>query len=101
MGNSWRVTLSDAMLDQIGEDEADLQTNPHLAGRTETGHSRTQFAGEASARLGGALAGSGEWVGTFYGNDHADDKSESVAGAFEVMAPHSGIAGALGAYNPE
>ena len=103
MDNNWRITLGDASLAQIGLPEADLtQTNrSHLAGRTVLGHSRTQFTGPATARLGGAVTGMGDWVGTFYGNDRADDKPEAIAGAFEVMAPHAAIAGAFGAYNDE
>ena len=103
MNNNWRVTLGDASLNNIGLDEANLETagNEHLGGRTELGHSRSQFTGPASARLGGAVAGAGDWVGTFYGNDRGDGAPESVAGAFEVMAPHAGIAGTFGAYNDE
>ena len=100
LGN-WRVTLGDASLAQIGlasGDTAGVQTDNHLAGRTATGHSMTQFTGPADARIGASGAG-GDWVGTFHGNDRTDGKPEAIAGMFEVNAPHAAISGSFGAKN--
>ena len=91
LGN-WRVTLHNASLGAIGMPEG---TTP---GMTSLGESTTQFTGGVSARVGASMA-QGDWVGTFYGNDRADGKPESIAGAFEAGAAHAHISGAFGTYN--
>ena len=92
LGN-WRIDLGDASLAAIGGQDA--ETTPGMA---EDGRSTTQFAGPVSARIG-ASGANGDWVGTFHGNDRADDKPEAIAGMFEVSAAHAAIAGAFAVYN--
>ena len=104
LGN-WRVTLNPASLAAIGMQAHDARalvaTDDNRifgAGMTAFGESNTQFVGGASARIG-ASGANGDWVGTFYGNDRADGKPESIGGAFEVSAAHAYISGAFGAHN--
>ena len=93
LGN-WHITLNGAGLGAIGMPAPDAMR----PGLTAGGESTTQFTGSATARVGAASA-PGSWVGVFYGNDRVDGNPESIAGAFEVNAPHAAIAGAFGAYN--
>ena len=87
---SWRITLGAAGMGAIGKPAAD--------GVTADGETATQFTRAATAVVGAASV-SGSWEGVFYGNDRVDGNPESIAGALEVNAPHTAIAGALGAYN--
>ena len=87
---NWRITLSAVGLGAIGQRAAD--------GAAAGGESAKQFTRAATAVVGAASV-SGSWEGVFYGNDRVDGNPESIAGALEVNAPHTAVAGALGAYN--
>ena len=99
LGN-WRIMLGDASLAAIGQADTTMLVNgvQTPTGMTPGGESNTQFVGEATARIGAASA-SGDWVGTFHGNDRTDAKPEAIAGMFEVSAAHAALSGAFGAYN--
>ena len=101
----WHVTLANASLGAIGQPSArsfgaDPAAMALLANdRTAAGQSTTRFMGTAAARIGAAATATGNWTGSFFGNDRVDGHPGAIVGNFEISSTHTSIGGSFGASN--
>ena len=105
----WHVTLANASLAAIGQPSARMAAATATASaevqallandRTVAGQSTSRFMGTASARIGAAATATGDWTGTFFGNDRVDGHPGAIAGNFDISSTHTSIGGSFGASN--
>ena len=101
----WHVTLANASLGAIGQRSArSYGTGADAmallaADRTAGGQSTSRFMGTASARIGAAAAATGDWTGSFFGNDRVDGHPGAIAGNFDISSTHTSIGGSFAVSN--